>query len=469
MSEKTQNQNQISQTAQMLFNKGFSAFERGNLDIAIDLLLRCVAEAPGFLRARRFLRISQIQRMTRQNKGSLLRNLADAAGIPIVLQARVHLQKKNGADALIAAEKLLSINPVNRQFVDIFTQAALLGEQPEAAVMTLELAVEARPNDIDLVRSLGDIYMEVGNFGKARDCYSKFVDARPTDPDGLKLLKDAEARHSMQSGGWDESTGKEGGYKDLIKDSAQAASLDMQAKAVISGNDFETLVAEARAKILAEPKNLNYYRALARLFSQQKRFREAVEVFEEARAINPADPELDRNLAQTRIQLYMADADALRSQGDLAAAAELEHECKQFVFDDLVARVERYPNDPRLRFELGLQYFENDHFDDAIQQFQLAQRSPKERTDALYYLARCFRAKGQLDMATMQLEVASELLPVIDDNRKKVLFELGEVHEQLGKMEDAFACYKEIYSADIGYRDVGQKMERFYKSRQGKN
>ena len=40
-----------------------------------------------------------------------------------------------------------------------------------------------------------------------------------------------------------------------------------------------------------------------------------------------------------------------------AKAVEMEGEKNQFVFDDLAQRVERYPNDLHLRFELGKQYF----------------------------------------------------------------------------------------------------------------
>ena len=42
---------QVAQQAQNFFNKGVAAFERGNLDIAIDLLMQCVTMAPGFSRA----------------------------------------------------------------------------------------------------------------------------------------------------------------------------------------------------------------------------------------------------------------------------------------------------------------------------------------------------------------------------------------------------------------------------------
>jgi tetratricopeptide (TPR) repeat protein len=138
------------------------------------------------------------------------------------------------------------------------------------------------------------------------------------------------------------------------------------------------------------------------------------------------------------------------------------------VFDDLVQRVERYPNDLRLRFELGQQYLMYDAYDDAIQQFQLSQRSPKERTLSLHGLAKCFRAKGQRDMAVMQLETALEQLHVMDDTKKAVLFDLGEMAEEAGDIEKAFKIYREVYGADIAYKDIGEKMERIYKLRQQK-
>ena len=59
-----------------------------------------------------------------------------------------------------------------------------------------------------------------------------------------------------------------------------------------------------------------------------------------------------------------------------------------------------------------------------------------------------------------------DLLPIMDDNRKKVLFDLGEIYEATGNHEKAFNCYREVYSADIAYQDISQKMERMFKMRQ---
>jgi hypothetical protein len=57
-----------AQQAQNFYKKGVAAFERGNLDIAIDLLMQCVTLSPGFSLARKFLRAAQITKFKRERK-----------------------------------------------------------------------------------------------------------------------------------------------------------------------------------------------------------------------------------------------------------------------------------------------------------------------------------------------------------------------------------------------------------------
>lgn len=450
-----------------LFNKGFSAFERGSYDIAITLMRDALKLAPGYTRARKFLRSAQVARVKKQALPPLVRLLADLAGLPSMFQANILLMAKKNDKALDAAEAMLAVNPLNTGFAKTFVKVATAASLPDAAILTLETLRESTPDPKGrITKQLGLQYLEAQDFAKARDCFAAVMAVNPYDPDALKLLKDTEARNSMRSGGWEDHAGQQDGYRKLMQDQEQAASLDKKAKSQIAGDDAEALIQEARDKIAAEPKNLNFYRALARLYSQNKRFKDAIATLEDAQKVNPADPELDRALSNARVSDYDQRIAELQQSGQADAANELAQERAQFVFDDLSDRVKRYPNDLRLRFELGLIYFNNDYYDEAIQQLQLAQKSPKERVDSLYYLARSFRAKGQPDLATMQLETALDQLQVMDENRKKVLFELGEIAEAAGNIDKAFGYYKEIYGADISFKDVGEKMERIYKLRQ---
>ena len=178
------------------------------------------------------------------------------------------------------------------------------------------------------------------------------------------------------------------------------------------------------------------------------------------------DPELDRMLSQTKVQYYDQQIDALKAEGREEEANELEAEKNQFVFDDLAARVERYPNDLHLKFELGKEYYKYGYYEEALPHLQLAQKSPKDRLDALYCLAMCFIKKGQRDMGVMQLETARDQLPTMDELKKKVVYQLGLCAEETGDIEKAYAYYKDIYSADVTFADLNERMLRLGKELQ---
>jgi len=456
---------QVAQQSQNFYNKGVAAFERGNLDIAIDLLVQCVTLAPGFSRARKFLRAAQIAKFRKEKKSKLAAQMQDFSAMMLRMKIAGMMKAGKTEVALLETEKLLSMNPLQSQNVELAVEVAEAAGHPEAALFTIEAAYENNPDDMQLLRRVAEYYMKVGDYTKARDAYQKLNAFLPSDQAIFKLLKDAEARVTMAAG-WEEASGKKEGYRDLIANKDQAKKLDMKAKAVVSGSDADELINEAKARIEKEPNNMNFYRALARLYTQNKRFDEAVQTLEASLKVNASDPELDRALSTAKVAAFEAKIDALRASGDEAGAQNMATELDQFIFDDLVSRVQRYPNDLKLRFELGLQYYKYDYFDDAIGQLQLAQRSPKERVEALYYLAMCFMKKNQRDMAIMQLETANEQLPIMDDLKKKVVFALGDLAEQAGDIEKAFAHYKDLYGADIGFQDIGARMERIYKLRQ---
>lgn len=460
--EKT---DQVAQQAQNFYNKGVVAFERGNLDIAIDLLMQCVTLAPGFSRARKFLRAAQIAKFKKEKKGRLSAQMQEVSATLLRMKVSTLLKANKSEMALLESEKLLAMNPLHSQNVEVAVEAAEAAGHPDAALFTIEAAYENNPDDMMLLRRVAEYYMKVGEYDKARDAYVKLNAFLPSDQNIFKMLKDAEARVTMASG-WEDVAGKKDGYRDLIANKDQAKKLDIQAKAVVAGSDADAMIDEAKARLEKEPNNLNFYRALARLYAQNKRFDEAVDTLEAARKVNAADPELDRALSAAKINAFEAKIEALKSAGDAEGAANMETDMNQFVFDDLASRVQRYPNDLKLRFELGLQYFKYEYYDDAIGQLQLAQRSPKERIESLYYLSMCFAKKGQRDMAVMQLETANEQLLIMDDLKKKIVFELGDLAEQAGDIEKAFLYYKDVYGADIGFRDIGVRMERIYKLRQ---
>lgn len=446
----------LAQKAQNFTNRGRQALETGKYDLAVDMLMEAVAAAPDVLETRKLLRAAQIANFRKNGgKTGLFAKIGFAAARQKILS---HVKKGEGALAMAEAEKLLAQNPLDPDNIEAAVKAAEAAGKADHAAVTVEAAYECSNKDPSLLERVATYYTMAKRWDKARDAYRKLSELKPGDQRVLAMLKNAEAQATM-SAGWTDSVGKKGGFQNLIANKEQAAKLDAANKAVVAGSDAEMLIKEKLDQIAAEPKNMNARRALARLYIQSKQFYEAIEVLEAAIEVSGTmDPELDRMLSQTKVQYYDQQIGLLREEGRTEEADQMEGEKNQFVFDDLAQRVERYPNDLHLRFELGRQYFEYGYYDDALTHLQLAQKSPKDRLWALYYLAMCFLYQGQTDMGVMQLETARDAIPTMDDLKKKVVYQLGRCAEDAGDLEKAYQYYKDVYSSDVGFEDLGERM-----------
>ncbi|MBQ5530677.1 MAG: tetratricopeptide repeat protein [Kiritimatiellae bacterium] len=445
----------LAQKAQNFTNRGRQAFESGRYEFAMDMLMEAVAAGPDVLETRKLLRAAQIANFRKNGKTGLGAKLSCLMDRQRVLSM---VKKGDAVAAMAEAEKLLCKNPLDPDNIEAAVKAAEAAGKTDHAAITVEAAYECGNKDPALLERVATYYQMAKNWDKARDAYSRLSELKPGDQRILQLLKNAEAQATMNDG-WNQTAGKRGGFQNLIANKEQAKKLDQANKAVVTGDDAEALIEEKLKQIEAEPKNMNYRRALARLYVQSKRFEEAVKCLQDAIEVSGSmDPELDRMLSQTQIQYYDQVIGQYREAGDEQSAASLEAEKNQFVFDDLAARVERYPNDLHLRYELGLQYYTYEYYDEALEHLQLAQKSPKDRLWALYYLAMCFLKKGQNDMAVMQLETARDAIPTMDDLKKKVVYQLGRCAEDAGDLEKAYQYYKDVYSTDVGFEDLSDRM-----------
>ena len=456
----------VPQNIRNLHIKAQGSLER-NPDLAIDLLLRCVTACPWFLQARTDLRKAEIGRYLLKHNGKVaVSPLASAQAFFPKMKVAGLVKKQKFAEALVECEKLLLNDPLNIHFVKLFAETAIAAGRSPAGLMTMELAKEHIPaNDVDATLVLGQLYFQTKNYPKAVECFDIVHRARPTDAAIGKMLKDAEALNT--SGTWEEAA-EAGDFRKAFQDKKMVEELDAANKSVKTADDAQKIIAETLRKIEKEPKNVNYYLALVNLYLQQKQYDEALQAIDKCRSVVGQDPQLDLRYAVVKTEKYDTDIAALREAGQTEQADALQAERDQYVFDDIAERVQRYPNDQHLRFELGEQYWKYGYPDEAIQQFQISQRSPKDRVMSLYLMAQCFRQKGMQDMAVEQLSGALEQLPSMDKQKMDVYDLLGEICEEEGKLDEAAKYFKEIYRADVTYKDVSDRVQRIYEAQKAK-
>jgi tetratricopeptide (TPR) repeat protein len=449
----------VSRRLRDTFDKGFSAFERSNLDYAISMFEAVVEQEPRLLKARKYLRAAEVRKFLDAGSGKAKHMTALLANLPGLIKAKLLLKSKPER-ALAVMEKLLKADPLQAQFIILFAEAAVGAGLPEAAIQTLELAREYDPENIELLRWLARLYRDTGKTQEARLCYEVVARLKPNDPVSIKNYKDSIALDTMKKGGWEDAKS----HRELIKDSKEAESLETDNKAVKSEADLDALITEFRQRIEREPENINFRRVLAEHCARAKRFDEALEVLHEAQKITGrADPQVDRAISSLTIQKFDVAIETAQAAGDTAAVAAQTLAKSEFVFANAKDLVTRYPNDLQFHYELGVLYYERGAITEAIEGFQLAQRNPQRRTRALYYLALCFKSKQQYDIALEQLEKAAEELSLMDDTKKDIVYEMGLLHDAMGQTAKAVERFKEIYAVDIRYKDVAERIEKAYK------
>jgi tetratricopeptide (TPR) repeat protein len=456
--------NEVSREARLLFTKANEAAQRENVDYAITLFNQVLEKEPGFFECRKALRAAQFQKCG--DRGGFFKKMWSGAGSsPQVAKAKMALNK-NPAEAMAIAEQILNGDPNSSAAHWIIVEAANALELPQTAVMSLDTMVKNSPKDKNLAIEFAHaVGTTGGDTGPAERILAELLRNSPNDGELNQALKDLSARKTLDQGGYNALEGGQGSYRDILKDKQQAASLEQEKRVVKSEDVTERLIGEDEARLKTEPNNLKVVRRLAELYTQKKQFERALELYERIKNSEMGnDPSLERAIADTIVRRF----DAQLEQLDTAApdyteqTAKLQAEKLDFQITECQKRVEKYPTDLAIRFEMGQFYFQTGKITEAIQEFQKAKNNPHRGLAAMNYLAQCYAKKKMFDMAARMLQSAIKEKPVFDEEKKDLVYNLGCVLESMGKKEEAIEQFKLIYEIDIGYKDVAKKVDDFY-------
>ena len=449
------------------YEKGRVAFQRNNFDYAISILGAVLKMEPGFFDAREALRAAQFKKGAGNQGGFFKKMIGGATSQPALTKAQMSL-RKNPVEAMEAAEEILNGDPHSTGAHKLLAEAALAAGFVKTATLSLEILYKANPKDRDLALQLGAAYTEGEQNDKAEKVYSDLLRLRPNDPELLQLVKNVSARQTLTEGGYEEVAESGGSYRDLLKNKDEATTLEQGNRVVKSDDVTQNLITEYEARLLKEPGNLKILRNVAELYAQRKDFDRALERYERIRTTEGGtDPSLEKAIAEVTLKKL----EHAKSQLDTGAAdyeqrlAELEAQRQLFQIDECRRRAEKYPTDLQIRFELGQHYFNGGKISEAIQEFQKAQNNPQRRAAAIMYLGRCFAKRGMNDMAARKFQDALKEKLTFDEEKKELLYELGSVLEKMNKPDDAIEQFKQIYEADIGFRDVSAKVDAYYASK----
>jgi len=445
------------------FEKGAAALQRENFDYAISIFNDILAKEPAFFECREFLRVTQFKKMG-GGTGFFKKVFGGASSSPLIAKGQIAL-RNNPLEAITVAEHILNNDPQNTAAHKLLAEAALAADLPRTAIFSLEILLKHAPKDKELRLQLARALAAGGEATRAEGVFAEVLRDYPNDSEVAQELKNLSARKTLDEGGYEALADGQGSYRDILKNKAEAVSLEQEKREVKSDDVAGRLIQEYEARLPDEPNNLKLLRQLAELYAQKKDFDRALGYYEKIQSSGAGgDSSLERAIAETIVKKYDHALAQLDPQApDYAEkSAQIQAERQAFQIAECQQRAEKYPTDLQIRFELGQLYFQAGKISEAIQELQKAQANPHRRSQAMGYLGQCFARRGMNDLAARTLQNAIKEKVPFDAEKKELIYALAGVLEKMGKAEEAIEQYKLIYEVDIGYKDVAAKVDKYY-------
>ncbi|MBC2601686.1 tetratricopeptide repeat protein [Puniceicoccus vermicola] len=446
--------------------KARNSVKTGSAAFAIEICMGLVEKYPGCVEAREVLHSAHRAAKSGKKKsflsGLTSKPLSKIGGVTL---------KKDPAKAMIQAEKILKDDPDSVDALRLLGDGAALKDLPHTAVFAYEGAYEKDTSNLDVAKKLADLYLKVD---RPNDCIrvcERIIREHPGDGEAQDIVKRASVAQSMEKGKWEE----EGDFRSKLKNKAEAENLEQASRSTTTEENLEKLIQDTYEKIQAEPENLTNYKQISTYYHRAGDYESAISWVQEARKLEGGKADVSLERLETKLYREYVDSLIQAKKAELEADPEnqelqqelegMVEERKKYLIEHSADMVKRYPNDYAARHQYGELLLEDGQIDLAIQQLQIALRNPKVRIPSLNLLGQAYKAKEFYDLAAEQFETAKGEINGMSEIKKDVIYNLAECYEKMGETEKAIDRYKEIYSADIGFRDVSKKIDEFYANR----
>jgi tetratricopeptide (TPR) repeat protein len=456
----------LNPTSRNQVNRAKTAAQSKNYDYAITLMQAVMKDEPLFLKGREFLRAVEIQKY--KTMGSFTRQMTSMRMTGGVM--KLSSAKKTPQEQLIQAEEILVQDPYQLKANIMIGDAGTALGYPEFKCFAYETLAEGKPTDKAILSALAEAYMEAKDAAKAEKTYERILEIDPRDGDALSGLKNASAANASKVGKWDTATD----YRDVLKSKTESEQLEQDAKVVKSSDAIEEQIGLNYQKHQAEPANPMHSKAIAQLFLQKNDYGSAVQWYEHAfEAGGRVDSSLEKVIGDLRLKKTEQELQALRNElagqtdPELQTQAQTGIEQKEKELNDVrlfqaEARVRAQPNEGEFRYDLGEALYKIGQYRRSTEELQQSLKQPSVRYQALNLMGLAFMKRGMLDFAVKQLSLAESELPVMDEVKKEITYNLGLAYEVIKQPEKALEQWKKIYEFDMGYRDVAARVEASY-------
>lgn len=445
------------------WRKANESLQKENYDYAIDMLFRAMLLVPDNLLYRQTLRGAERKMYGDNGSG------AKMAGMKL-MKPKSKLKKarfsKDWKAVDQAAEEGLKVNPWDAALNAAMGEACAHLEYFEVAVFGYELALKAEPQNKEYNRNYALLQEERGNYNDAISAWHRVHKIDPDDQEARSKVTQLEANSMMRKSGMDDAKSTQDVKTAYDYDRRPRGDRKAPDKADGPGTSPE---ADLQRMIRKEPENRDLYMKLADLYRRSKRYEEAAAQYKTALDLSGNDATIREQLEDVQLDMMRQNHEAAKearaaNPDDETAkknAVELGREIILREIEIFSARMQRYPKDARLKFDLARRHMMMQDYAKAIPLLQQAMSDSRIESDVLVQLGMCFLYEKKNVLALRQFEKAKELVNAHENVNqfKEVHYWLGRLYAEAKKNELAEEHLQEVLGIDYEYRDTLKRLE----------
>ena len=442
-----------------LYAKACDAVERANYDYAVELFREVLRHNPEYPDARLALRGTERRRI--QEKG---RSITALLGTPF--RAGLTTLKALFAKApkrLELYEDYLEKSPSSFWGLCGAAAAAAKAGLKGEAIQTYRDALKLKPSHKRALRAIGDALIETKAHQEALKYLNRLAALEPKNRELQREVRDLAATEHMVAHDMESA----GSFRDMIRDKALAERLEASGRMAVTMDDLRKNVQEAEEGLAEHPNNVPRILGLAQMYTDTMQLQRAEALLREKHEAIPESYEIREKLGDVQLRACEVTVEealkaAEANPQDQAAAKkvqELQERRRKFAFEEYGWRLAQHPTDRHLHLLMARAHFDNGQYNEAIAACQTAGQDARYALESCKLLGQAFMHKKQFDLALEQFGKAIANHKEMDDQGKDLRYCQAEAYEQMGNRQEALKAYKHIYSQDINYRDVAQKVD----------
>ncbi len=446
-----------SQIAKDCFKRGTEAMMKQNWEYSCQMFKTAVELVPDNLVYRQSLRGVTEKRYNNNQSGAAMAGMKLMTTKATIKKCRMQSDWKQIAKL---SEDGLAINPwdpqLNADLGDALTNLGYI----EPAGYCYERAVKGDPNNKDYLRPLAKNYEGRSKYDEAIEIYTKLLRLDNLDGEARSKITSLSAQKTVHRGGYENADDIRQVQKVLAdkmnKDTADGPGMSVQA-------DLERAVRK-------DPKNKDNYLKLADFLRREGSLEKTAEALEKALEVSGGEIKIREQLEDVQLDIMRRAVGFAREE----AVADPENKFTERKYKDAKrelmereieiysSRIEHYPQDMTLKFDLALLYMRDKRHQLAIPLLQKSRGDARRKVDSLINLGKCFIYEKQYPLSRRQFETAVPECKS-DDNLDVFLdlhYHLGRVCEEMKDKDAAIRSYQTVLEYDYDYKDNRERLAR---------